>query len=83
VDGVSRKLGVDGKSVFNMEWGEVARTLGSLDSLSSTSSFRRRFISLMQVAMRPPSLISSSFPFSHSLSCLNEESAREVVVDRR
>lgn len=37
----------------------------------------------MHVAIRPPSLISSSTPLSQSLSFLNDGSAREVVVDRR
>jgi hypothetical protein len=42
-----------------------------------------RFISAMQVARRPPALISSSLPFNQSVSFLKHGSAREVVVARR
>ena len=37
----------------------------------------------MHVANLPPSLISSSTPFSHNRSFSNDESALEVVVDRK
>ena len=50
---------------------------------SASYSFRMRFISAMQVASRPPGLISSSFPLSQSVSLANDGSAREVVVARR
>lgn len=56
-------------------------TLGTPSFFST--SLRRRFISEMQVASLPPSLISSSFPFNHNLSFVNDGSAREVVVDRK
>ena len=58
------------------------RTLGSFEFLASKSALRR-FISVMQVAVRLPGLISSSTPLSHSLSLVKDGSAREVVVDRR
>lgn len=59
------------------------RTLASDESLSSTS-FLHFLNAAKHVAVRPPALISSSFPFNHSLSpCSNDASAREVVVDRR
>jgi hypothetical protein len=38
---------------------------------------------VIQVARRPPGLISSSLPLSHKVSLTKEGSAREVVVDRR
>lgn len=62
-----------------MEGGHTFSALG----FASSSSFRRRFISLMQVARRPPGLISSTLPLSHKVSSVNEGSAREVVVERR
>ena len=52
-------------------------------SLFSSSCLRKRFISEMQVASLPPSLISSSLPFSHNLSFVNDASARDVVVERK
>ena len=58
------------------------RTLGSFGFLASKSALRR-FISVMQVAVRLPGLISSSAPLSHSLSLVKDGSACEVVVDRR
>jgi len=58
------------------------RTLGSFGFLASKPALRR-FISAIQVAVRPSGLISSSAPLSHSLSLVKEGSAREVVVDRR
>jgi len=58
------------------------RTLGSFGFLASKSALRR-FISTMQVAVRPLGLTSSSAPLSHSLSLVKDGSAREVVVDRR
>lgn len=58
------------------------RTLGSFEFLASKSALRR-FISAMQVAVRPLGLISSSASLSHSLSLVKDGSAREVVVDRR
>lgn len=58
------------------------RTLGSSGFLASRSALRR-FISVMQVAVRLFGLISSSASLSHSLSLGKDGSAREVVVDRR
>lgn len=58
------------------------RTLGLLGFLASKSALRR-FISAIQVAVRPLGLISSSTPLSHNLSLVKDGSAREVVVDRR
>ena len=62
--------------------GFSTRTLGSFGSLVSRAALRR-FISAMQVAVRPLGLISSSTLLSHSLSLVKDGSAREVVVDRR
>ena len=58
------------------------RTLGSFGFLASNSALRR-FISIMQVAVRLLGLISSSMSLSHSLSLVKDGSAWEVVVDRR
>ena len=58
------------------------RTLGARGSCASTAA-RRRFISEMQVARRPPASMDSSVPLSHNLSLSKEGSAREVVVERR
>ena len=67
----------------SLEWQSVRElTLGRLASVSS-SCFLSPRISLMHVASLPPSLISSSSPFSQSLSFWNEGSARDVVVERR
>jgi len=57
-------------------------TFGAVGLCASTSA-RRRFISEIQVARRPPASMDSSFPLSHSLSLSKEGSAREVVVERR
>ena len=57
-------------------------TLGSFGFLASQFALRR-FISVMQVAVRLLGLISSSAPLSHSLSLVKDGSACEVVVDRR
>ena len=59
-----------------------AHTLGAAELFASTAA-RRRFISVMQVARRPPASMDSSLPLSHSLSLSKEGSAREVVVERR
>ena len=61
---------------------ERVYTFGEVGFCASTSA-RRRFISEMQVARRPPASMDSSFPLSHSLSLSKEGSAREVVVERR
>lgn len=60
----------------------VQRTLGIDGFLSSTCRLRL-FISRIHVANLPPSLISSSTPFNHSLSFSKDGSARDVVVDRK
>ena len=68
---------------WNNRRGELpVRTLGSFGFLASKSALRR-FISVMQVAVRLFGLISSSAPLSHSLSLVKDGSACEVVVDRR
>ena len=66
----------------NRRDGFPTRTLGSFGFLASKSALRR-FISVMQVAVRPFGLISSSTPLSHNLSLVKDGSACEVVVDRR
>lgn len=58
-------------------------TVGRVES-DFSSSARRALISRIQVCSRPPSLITSSFPFNHSLSPASKDgSHREVVVERR
>lgn len=65
------------EAVMNIQ---IVHTFGT-PSFSIT--LRKRFISEIQVASLPPSLISSSLPFSHNLSFVKDGSAREVVVERR
>ena len=80
VDNYQKEIGI---LVIKKKKKSAQRAFGPFGSLSSTVSFRSRFISEMQVANLPPGLISSSCPFSHSLSFSKPGSAREVVVDLR
>ena len=65
------------------EEGDIdGHTLGAAEFCASTAA-RRRFISVMQMARRPPASMDSSLPLSHSLFLSKEGSAREVVVERR
>jgi hypothetical protein len=48
-----------------------------------STSLRIDRSSVIQVAVRPPGLISSSTPFNHNRSCSNEASARDVVLLRK
>lgn len=84
-----RNLEVLHEREFPLGWKRVIsnpidyrHTLGSFGFNLSTS-LRIDRSSAIQVAVRPPGLISSSTPFNHNRSLSNEASARDVVLLRR